>query len=345
MHEILARGWANLLARLDGPLHFRFIVQPLVAAFLGARSGIRDARAGEPPFLSALLRFPERRRQRVKDALRDLATLLVVAAVLDSAYQLVVHRSIFLFELAITVAILALVPYVLVRGPMARLTPATGQAVLGFAQLVVVMGLLLFAPAGTLRWVEGWVFLGVFFGSSLAITIYLARKDPALLQRRTQAGPLAEKERSQKIIQGLAGISFLATILLPSLDHRFRWSQLPLSVVIAGDTLVFVGFLIVFLVFRENTFTSSVIEVAAEQRVIDSGPYAVVRHPMYVGALVLLAGMPLALGSLVGLATFPPFVAIIVWRLVQEERFLVAHLPGYAAYRQKTRYRLIPRVW
>jgi len=345
MHEILARGWTNLLARLDGPLHFRFIVQPLVATVLGARAGIRDARAGEPPFLSALLRVPERRSQRVKDALRDLATLLLVAALLDTVYQLVVHRSIFLLELAITVAILALVPYVLIRGPMARLTPATGQAALGFAQLVVVMGLVLFAPAGTLRWVEGWVFLGLFFGSSLAITIYLARKDPALLQRRTQAGPLAEKERSQKIIQGVAGISFLSTLVLPALDHRFGWSHVPLPGVIAGDALVLLGFLIVFLVFRENTFTSSVIEVAAEQRVIDTGPYAVVRHPMYVGGLVLVAGIPLALGSLVGLATFPPFAAIIVWRLVQEERFLVQHLAGYPAYRQKTRHRLIPRVW
>jgi protein-S-isoprenylcysteine O-methyltransferase Ste14 len=222
---------------------------------------------------------------------------------------------------------------------------SAGKAALGFLQLLVVLGVLLVAPAGTLRWVEGWVFLGLFFGSSLAITIYLARKDPALLQRRTQAGPLAEKERSQKIIQVVAGISFLSTLVLPALDHRFRWSQLPLLLVIAGDALVLVGFLIVFLVFRENTFTSSVIEVAAEQRVIDSGPYAVVRHPMYVGGLVLVAGIPLALGSLVGLATFPPFAAIIVWRLIQEERFLAEHLAGYAAYRQRTRYRLIPRVW
>jgi protein-S-isoprenylcysteine O-methyltransferase Ste14 len=345
MHEILVRGWTDLLARLDGPLHFRFIAQPLMALFLGARAGIRDARAGEPPFLSALFRFPERRGQRMKDALRDVATLLLVATILDSAYQVAVHRGIYLLELLITVALLALVPYLLVRGPMARLAPATGEAALGFGQLVVVMGLMLFAPAGTLRWVAGWVFLSVFFGSSLAITIYLARKDPALLRRRTQAGPLAEKERSQKIIQGLAGISFLATIVLPSLDHRFGWSHVPLPVVVAGDAFVVVGFLIVFLVFRANTFTSSVIEVATEQRVIDTGPYAVVRHPMYAGALVLLAGMPLALGSLVGLATFPPFVAIIVLRLLDEERFLLGHLPGYAAYRQKTRHRLVPHVW
>jgi protein-S-isoprenylcysteine O-methyltransferase Ste14 len=118
-----------------------------------------------------------------------------------------------------------------------------------------------------------------------------------------------------------------------------------LAVVAFGDGLVLLGFFVVFLVFRENTFTSSVIEVAEEQRVIDSGPYAVVRHPMYAGALVLVAGIPLALGSLVGLATLPPFAAMIVWRLLDEERFLVDNLPGYATYRERTRRRLIPRMW
>jgi protein-S-isoprenylcysteine O-methyltransferase Ste14 len=221
----------------------------------------------------------------------------------------------------------------------------TTKAVVGLANLIVVMGLALFAPAGTLWFVEGWVFLALFFGAALAITVYLARRDPALLERRTHAGPIAEKEWSQKVIQGLASVAFLSTIVVPALDHRFDWSHVPLPAVIAGDALVVLGFLIVFLVFKENTYTSSVIEVAAEQRVIDTGPYAVVRHPMYAGALVLVAGIPLALGSLVGLLTFPPFVAILVWRLLDEERFLVGHLPRYAAYREKNPHRLIPHVW
>jgi protein-S-isoprenylcysteine O-methyltransferase Ste14 len=156
---------------------------------------------------------------------------------------------------------------------------------------------------------------------------------------------LAEKQRRQKVIQGLASMSFLSTVVVPALDHRFGWSHAPLLFVAMGDALVLLGFLFVFFVFRENTFTSSVIEVAAEQRVIDSGPYAVVRHPMYAGALVLVAGIPMALGSVIGLATFPPFVAVIVWRLLDEELFLVRHLPGYAAYRQRTRWRLVPHVW
>jgi protein-S-isoprenylcysteine O-methyltransferase Ste14 len=221
----------------------------------------------------------------------------------------------------------------------------TRKAIQGLLQLVVVIGLLLFAPAGTLKFIEGWVVLILFSGSSLAITLYLARKDPALLERRTQAGPVAEKETSQKVIQGLASIVFASTIVVPALDHRFRWSHAPIPAVIFGNALIALGFLIVFLVFKENTFTSAVIEVAAEQRVIETGFYAAVRHPMYVGGLVLVAGLPLALGSLVGVATFVPFAAIIVWRLLDEERYLVSHLPGYEAYRRRTRYRLIPHLW
>src|SRR6185312_16761011 len=126
--------------------------------------------------------------------------------------------------------------------------------------------------AGTLGFMEGWVFLAVFFAASLAVTIYLARKDPALLARRVQAGPIAEKERSQKVIQAIASLSFLSMVFVPALDHRFGWSHAPLPIVVAGDALVLLGFFVVFLVFRENTFTSSVIEVADEQRVIDTGP-------------------------------------------------------------------------
>jgi protein-S-isoprenylcysteine O-methyltransferase Ste14 len=219
------------------------------------------------------------------------------------------------------------------------------MAALGLAELAVIMGLLLFVSAGTLRFVEGWITLALFCGSSLAITVYLAQKDPALLARRTQAGPFAEKELSQKIIQGFATISFVSTLVVPGLDRRFGWSHAPLLAVVAGDLLVALGFLIVFAAFKENTFTSSVIEVAVDQRVVETGPYAVVRHPMYMGGLVLVAGLPLALGSLLGLVTFVPFAAVIVWRLLDEERFLVSQLAGYAKYREKTRYRLIPHVW
>jgi protein-S-isoprenylcysteine O-methyltransferase Ste14 len=219
------------------------------------------------------------------------------------------------------------------------------QAWLGLAALAAVVGGLLFAGAGTVRYPAAWVFLVIFFGASLAITLHLMKRDPKLLERRVKAGPVAEQRPRQRLIQGLASASFLAILAVPALDHRFGWSAVPFLVVVAGDALVALGFLVVFLVFRANSYASAIVEVGAEQKIVDTGPYALVRHPMYAGALVLLAGIPLALGSLWGLLVLPPFVAVIAWRLLDEEAVLVRELPGYAAYRSKTRYRLIPFVW
>jgi protein-S-isoprenylcysteine O-methyltransferase Ste14 len=219
------------------------------------------------------------------------------------------------------------------------------KALLGLVNLVVVLGLLIFGAAGTSWYPEAFIFLGVFAASSLAVTVYLMARDPKLLERRTHAGPVAEKRTLQKLVQASASVAFLAVIAVPALDHRFGWSRVPTLVVAAGDVLVALGFLLVFLVFRENSFASAVIETAAEQKVIDTGPYALVRHPMYGGALVLLAGVPLALGSFWGLCTLAPMIASIVWRLLDEEEFLSKELPGYDAYRRRVRHRLIPRVW
>ena len=219
------------------------------------------------------------------------------------------------------------------------------KAFAGLLNLFAVMAAALFLSAGTLRYWQGWVLLGAFFAPSLAITLYLMEKDPELLERRVHAGAVSEKERSQKIIQAFAGLAFIATLVLPALDHRFAWSAVAVYWVIAGDALVLCGFLVIFLVFKVNTFTSGVIEVASEQKVISTGPYAVVRHPMYLGALVMLFGVPLALGSWWGLATFLPMTVVIVVRLLDEEKFLVNNLHGYAEYRDKVRYRLAPFVW
>jgi protein-S-isoprenylcysteine O-methyltransferase Ste14 len=219
------------------------------------------------------------------------------------------------------------------------------KALLGLAELSAILGVAIFVTAGTMRFAEAWVFLALFVGASAAVTLYLLRNDRELLARRTKAGPLAEATSRQKLIQSLAGLVFLSTLVLPALARRFHWWRLPVALVALGDLLVAVGFSIVFRVFRENTFTSGTIQVAAQQRVVDTGPYAVVRHPMYAGALVLVAGIPLALGSLVGLVALPPFVAVLVWRLIEEERVLLKELTGYAEYREKTRYRLLPRIW
>jgi protein-S-isoprenylcysteine O-methyltransferase Ste14 len=219
------------------------------------------------------------------------------------------------------------------------------KAFLGLAQLTAVMGLLLFFSAGTMHYASGWIFLLVFSGAALAITLYLMRNDPELLARRVQAGPAAESRPRQKVIQGLASAAFLSVIVVPALDHRFSWSQVPVAVVVIGEILVGVGFWLVFLVFRANSFASAVIEVGIDQKVIATGPYERVRHPMYAGALVLLAGIPLALGSFWGLLTLVPFTAVIVWRLLDEEAVLSKQLPDYDAYCKKTRFRLIPHVW
>jgi protein-S-isoprenylcysteine O-methyltransferase Ste14 len=224
-------------------------------------------------------------------------------------------------------------------------TALKAQALLGLGALAAIVGALVFLVAGTLRYAEAWIFLGTFFGASLSITIYLMRLDPKLLERRVRAGPVAEQRPRQRTIQRLASAAFLAILAVPALDHRLGWSRVGFPVAVAGDVLVALGFLVVFLVFRENSYASAVIEVGAEQKLIDTGPYALVRHPMYAGALVLLAGIPLALGSLWGLLVLAPFSAVIAWRLVDEEAFLVQQLPGYSAYRRKTRYRLIPFVW
>jgi protein-S-isoprenylcysteine O-methyltransferase Ste14 len=219
------------------------------------------------------------------------------------------------------------------------------RAWLGLAILGVVMGLLLFLAAGTVRYWQAWGYLAVFFAAGILITLYLIRKDPALLERRLSAGPTAEKENSQKLIMLFASIGFVALLIVPGLDHRFAWSTVPASLVVAGYALTLLGFTVVFLVYRENTFASATIELADGHKVISTGPYAVVRHPMYAGGLLYLAGMPIALGSYWGLLVLPVFIAVLAWRLAEEERFLVTNLPGYAAYQAQVRWRLVPAVW
>jgi protein-S-isoprenylcysteine O-methyltransferase Ste14 len=163
-----------------------------------------------------------------------------------------------------------------------------GRTILGFTQLAVFLGAALFVPAWTLNFWQGWVYLSIFTSASALIAAYLWKYDRTLLESRVKGGPRAEKEKSQKLIQLLASLAFIGTLVLPSLDCRYHWSHVPSVFVIVGDAVVALGFLTVFIVYRENTFTSATIEVAPNQRVISTGPYAVVRHPMYAGALVML---------------------------------------------------------
>ncbi len=219
------------------------------------------------------------------------------------------------------------------------------RAFVGFVFLFLVIASVLFGSAGTLHDGRAWVMLAMFFGCAGLITVWLWFRDKALLERRVKAGPGAEPDRIQNVVQGLAGLVFLATFAVPGLDRRFGWSHVPLAVSLAGNGMIAIGFLIVFLTFRENTFTAGTIEIAEGQHVIDSGPYAVVRHPMYAGALVMIAGVPLALGSSWGLIPAALLVPVLVWRLLREETFLAANLPGYDTYRGRVPHRLAPIFW
>lgn len=219
------------------------------------------------------------------------------------------------------------------------------KALAGLAHLVLVLALALFLPAWTVHYWQAWLFLGVFTAGVLTITIYLMKRDPALLERRVKAGPLAEHERLQKVLQSVAGLSFIAVFVVSALDRRFAWSSVPALVSLAGDVWVGLGLLLVFLVFKANSFASATIDAGDEQPVVSTGPYALVRHPMYAGSLLMLLGVPIALGSWWGLVAVMPLTAAIVVRLLHEERFLAEHLRGYAAYRHKVRHRLLPGVW
>ena len=219
------------------------------------------------------------------------------------------------------------------------------KAWLSLALLAIAMALLLFVPAGTVRYWQGWVYLSVFMGASALTTVYLLKRDRALLERRMRGGPTAEKRRTQRVIMIGTSIGFIALLVVPGLDRRFGWSELPLAVVAAGDALVAIGFWLIFRVYRENTFTSATIEIAENQKVVSSGPYAIVRHPMYASASLYLLGTPLALGSYWGFVPIVVVIPFLIWRLFDEERFLVKNLPGYAEYRKRVRYRLVPFVW
>lgn len=216
---------------------------------------------------------------------------------------------------------------------------------LGFAFLIVVLGLALFLPAGSLSFWQAWVYLADFAICTLLITAYLIKNDQGLLERRVRAGPVAETQKSQQLIQSLASLFFIALFIVPGFDYRFHWSHVPVVVSLISFVMVAIGFYIVFLVFRENSFTSGTIEVVNEQKVISTGPYHVVRHPMYAGAFLLLLFTPLALGSWVAIPLPIPLILVIIVRLLAEERFLSANLPGYTQYCNEVHYRLIPFVW
>ncbi len=210
---------------------------------------------------------------------------------------------------------------------------------------LLVFGLVIFVPAGTLAYWQGWAFIAVFSVSTTIIGLYLALKDPALLERRVRAGPAAETRPAQKIIITLSFVFFLLLMAVSALDYRFGWSRVPVWVSIVGDALVALGLMVDLRVFKENSYGASTIQRMEGQKVITTGPYALVRHPMYVGVLIMVVGVPLALGSWWSLLTVLAGIAILVLRILDEERMLRDQLAGYAAYAREVRYRLVPGLW
>lgn len=223
--------------------------------------------------------------------------------------------------------------------------PTQKKAMSGLLWLFVIMAATLFLTAGTLRFWQGWLYLVVFFGSALVMTLDLAKNDPKLLERRSSGGPMAEGTITQKIIMTFASAGFVALLIVPALDHRFGWSDMPASVSVFGDALFVASYMAIIRVFRENTYAASTIAVEPGQRVISSGPYAYVRHPMYAAGIVLLLASPIALGSWWGLVVFLPLMPVLIWRLMDEEAFLRKNLPGYSEYCDRVTTRLVPFVW
>jgi protein-S-isoprenylcysteine O-methyltransferase Ste14 len=211
--------------------------------------------------------------------------------------------------------------------------------------MALVMGLVLFGASGTLSYVAAWVYLALFCGLAALVTIDVMRRDPTLLERRKKGGPSAEPRPQQRWIMIGASIGFVALLVVPALDRRCGWSHVPTALVVLGDLLFVVGFGFVGRVYRENTFGAATVEIVRDQRVISTGPYAVVRHPMYASALVYLFGTPLALGSYWGLLALAFMLPFLIARLFDEERLLAKELPGYTDYMARVRFRIVPGIW
>jgi protein-S-isoprenylcysteine O-methyltransferase Ste14 len=208
-----------------------------------------------------------------------------------------------------------------------------------------VVAALLFVPAGTFDYWQAWVFVGVFTLATIIPTVYLARNDPAALQRRMHGGPQAETRTIQKIVIFVVFAGLLGMVVISALDHRFGWSPVPAALSVIGDALVVAGIVIGLLVVVQNSYAGATIQVEADQKLATRGLYSVVRHPMYAGNVLLMAGIPLALDSYWALLLVVPTVGVLVFRILDEEKMLVHDLAGYPEYTHQVRYRLLPYIW
>ena len=216
------------------------------------------------------------------------------------------------------------------------------EAVAKFTLGVVLTGVLVFVPAGSLHFTNGWLFLGLLFLPMLLAGLFMLKKSPDLLKKRLDA---KEKQKGQSRVVKFSGLMFLAGFTVAGLNFRFRWHVLPGAVVVCAAAVFLGAYLLYAQVLRKNRYLSRTIEVQEGQTVIETGPYAVVRHPMYSATVLLFLSMPLILGSIYAFFVFLAYIPIIVSRILQEEAFLLQTLPGYGAYCKKVKYRLIPLIW
>lgn len=216
------------------------------------------------------------------------------------------------------------------------------RAITRFAAGVVIVGLLLFLPAGTLRYPQAWLLIGILFVPMFIAGLVMMGKNPELLKKRLTA---REKESEQREVILFSGIMFLAAFITAGLSFRFGWLMLPWAVSIIGAVLFLAAYALYAEVLRENTYLSRTIEVQEDQKVIDTGLYGIVRHPMYMATVILFLAMPLVLGSVISFVILLFYIPIIIKRIRNEETVLERDLPGYAEYKQKVRFRLIPFIW
>ena len=218
----------------------------------------------------------------------------------------------------------------------------TKKIVLIWAAAIIVVGIVLFVPAGTLDYWQAWAYMAILFVPASFVVMYFLKKDPEFLERRLRT---KEKEARQGAIIAMATVVFIIGFLIPGLDYRFGWSEIPLEIVLAADVFVFLGYGLIFLVFKENSYAGRTVQVDKGQKVISTGPYSFVRHPMYVGTLIMYLATPIALGSYIAAPLFLLLIPAIVLRILNEEEVLRRDLPGYKEYCKKTRYRLVPFIW
>ena len=216
------------------------------------------------------------------------------------------------------------------------------QAIAKFLLGVLLVGLLVFLPAGTLAYFQGWLLMGILFVPMFSAGVVLMIKNPQLLAKRLSA---KEKDKTQSVVVKLSGLMFVAGFVLAGLDYHYSWFVMPWWVSIAFAAVFILGYVMYAFVLRENAYLSRTVEVQENQKVIDTGLYAVIRHPMYTATILLFLSMPLILGSLISLVVFLVYPVIIIARLKAEEKLLLKELAGYTEYMQKVKYRLIPFVW